>query len=66
MHVRDVVKSPLCWSLEKFFLYKWQSSCTSYNIGKTKFSSPRARVVKAANHLKHSKSLVISPMGVQA
>ena len=30
-------------------------------IGKTKFSSPRGRVVKAANHLKHSKSLVISP-----
>ena len=35
-------------------------------IVKTKFSSPRARVVKAANHLKHSKSIVISPMWVQA
>ena len=57
---------PIMLKFGKVFLYKWQSSCASYNMGKTKFSSPRARVVKAANHLKHSKSLVISPMGVQA
>ena len=51
---------------KSFFIYMAIFLRKLYNIGKTKFSSPRAQVVKAANHLKHSKSLVISPMWVQA